>query len=131
MATRSFFVPVDICQLSSLLLTSRRQRLPFIYNTHAVLVFPLNHNKPIFRNVKLNNKKRKKLLKARAIKRLKVHSKMSAKWSLFCFRHGHDHVDGLGIVTGKQRESTGLPYCGLKRSAQNYSVFPDRCSSLG
>ena len=66
---------------------------------------------------------------------LSTDEKYIQRWApngvFFVSNHGHDHMDLLGIVICKQRESADLPNCSLKRSAQNSSDFSGRFSALG
>ena len=96
MATRSLFVPVDTSTVNCpFFLFHGANDFLFIYNTHTVLVFPLNDNKIHLKKCYINqNNWEKKQLETRAINRWKVHSKMSAKWSFLCFHiyFVDDHV---------------------------------------
>ena len=65
----------------------------------------------------------------KAINRWKVHSKMSAKWSLLCFRSRAWSRGSFRTCHWLAKWIRWLADCSVKRSAQLYSDFSNRFSA--
>ena len=85
--------------------------------------------KSIFRNVILGKTVEKRNNLTQAINRWKVHSKMSAKWSLLCFRSRAWSRGSFRTCHWLAKWIRWLADCSVKRSAQLYSDFSDRFSA--
>ena len=130
MATRPLFVPVD---MSTVVPSFNSTALTTFFSLRTLMLFSFFYwttIKPICRIVILSGKVEKRNNMTHKRSTIKKYIQRWARNGGFLSDHGHDHVDLLGIVNGKQRESTGLPNCSFKRSAQVHGDFSDR-SSLG